>query len=121
MARPKKRKPAVGRPAAAPTGGKDLLGQLRRLQEEILRAQEALAQERVEVSVGGGAVKVVMGGDHKVHAIEIADELLDPDEKDMLQDLLVAAMNQATEQLQRLTVERLQAVSGGLPIPGLGL
>ncbi len=122
MARPKKKKKAAKKGMAGGLGNPaDLMSQLQRLQEEMLQAQEALAQEQVEVSLGGGAIRVVMSGDHRVLAVEIAEELLDPEEKEMLQDMLIAAFNQAKERVDALTAERLQALGGGLSLPGLGL
>lgn len=122
MARPKKKKKAAKKGMAGGLSNPaDLMSQLQRLQEEMLQAQEALAQEQVEVSLGGGAIRVVMSGDHRVLAVEIAEELLDPEEKEMLQDMLIAAFNQAKERVDALTAERLQALGGGLSLPGLGL
>jgi DNA-binding YbaB/EbfC family protein len=93
--------------------------QIQRLQEEMLQAQEALAQETVEVSVGGGAVTVMMTGHQKVQAVHIAREAVDPDDVEMLQDLILAAFNEAVEQSQGLAADRMGALTGGLNLPGL--
>lgn len=122
MARPKKKKKAFKKGATAGLGHPaDLMARVQQLQEEMLRVQETLAQEKVEVSLGGGAVRLVMSGDHQVLEVEIAEDLLSPEEKDMLQDMLVAAFNQAKEQVDALLAERLQGLSGGLSLPGFGL
>ncbi len=121
MARPKKRK--VPTPRSARGGGsrpEDMISRLQQIQEELAKVQEALAAETVEATAGGGAVRVVVNGRQEVQAIEIADELLDPEEKEMLQDLLIVALNQALEQSQALATERLQRISAGLSLPGLG-
>ena len=94
-------------------------GALQQLQQKMLQTQELLATETVEVSVGGGAVKVVVTGQQKIQSIEIGQEALAAGDKEMLQDLLVAAMNQAIEKSQELASERLNTITGGLNIPGL--
>lgn len=93
--------------------------QIQKLQEEMLRTQEALGEETVEVSVGGGAVTVVMTGHQKLQSITIAPEAVDPDDVEMLQDLILAAVNEAVEQSQGLAADRMSSLTGGLNIPGL--
>lgn len=93
--------------------------QVQKLQEEMLKAQESLGEETVEVSVGGGAVTVVMTGHQKLQSITIAPEAVDPDDVEMLQDLILAAVNEAVERSQGLAADRLSALTGGLGIPGL--
>ena len=95
------------------------MAQVQKMQEEMARVQQALAEEVLEVTVGGGAVRVTITGQQEVRAIEVDPELLDPEEVEMLQDMLVAAINQAIEKSQALAAERLQAVTGGLSLPGL--
>ncbi len=124
MARPKKRRtPRGAKPAGlGGLGGgspMDLMAQVQKMQEEMAKAQEALADEVLEVSVGGGAVRVKITGQQQVRAIEIDPELLDPEEVEMLQDMLVAAVNAAIEKSQAVAAERLQAITGGLSLPGL--
>ena len=102
-------------------GGKNMMRQLQEMQEKMLAEQEALADETVEVSVGGGAVKIVMTGHQKVESIEIQPELLDPAESEMLSDLLMAAVNEAVEQSQQLAQERMGSLTQGMGLPpGLG-
>jgi DNA-binding YbaB/EbfC family protein len=91
-----------------------------KLQERLKRAQEQLAQEEVEATAGGGAVRVVITGDLKVKSIRIDPEIVDPADVDGLEDLILAAVNQAIEKAQALAAERLGAVTGNLKIPGLG-
>ena len=124
MARPKKRKAPRGmRPSGlGGLGGgsrMDLMAQVQKMQEEMAKIQDELAEEVLEVSVGGGAVRVTITGQQEVRSIEIDPELLDPEEIDMLQDMLVAAINQAIETSQARAAERLQAITGGLSLPGL--
>jgi len=115
VAKGKVRAQGIGR--APKVGG--VAQQLQRLQEEMLQAQDALGQETVEVSVGGGAVTVVMTGHQKVESVVIAPEAVDPEDVEMLQDLIVAAVNEAVERSQGLAADRMGTLTGGLNIPGL--
>lgn len=89
------------------------LKQIQELQAKILEAQEALGQETVSVSVGGGAIKVVMSGDQKVKSMEIDPAVLE--DVEMLQDLIIAAINEAIEKSQQLAADKMSAFTGGLP------
>ncbi|MCS7219741.1 MAG: YbaB/EbfC family nucleoid-associated protein [Anaerolineae bacterium] len=95
------------------------MAQLQKLQEEMLQVQEALGEETVEVSVGGGAVVVVMTGHQRLRSVKIDPAVVDPQDVEMLQDLIVAAVNEAIEKSQSLAAERLGALTGGLGLPGL--
>lgn len=99
--------------------GGDMLRQIQQLQEEMARAQEALGSETVQVSVGGGVVQMVMTGHQRLQSVTIAPEILNPDDAEMLQDLIVAAVNEAIERSQQLASERMSAITGGLSLPGL--
>ena len=92
---------------------------IKQMQQKLLKAQEELANESVEVSVGGGAVKIVMTGAQQVRSVAISPEALDPNDVEMLQDLMVAAINDAVAKSQELATKRLSQVTGGLKIPGL--
>jgi hypothetical protein len=107
------RKPSGGAPGAG------MMGQLQKLQEEMARAQERLEQETVEVTVGGGAVKATMTGHQKLLSITISPEVIDPEDVEMLQDMILAAVNEAIERSQGLAADRMSALTGGLNIPGL--
>jgi DNA-binding YbaB/EbfC family protein len=101
---------------------KQMMQQIQKLQEEMLKAQEELGDEVVEVTVGGGVVKVVMTGHQKLEAVEIDPDVLDPDDVEMLQDLIVAAaVNEAVERSQEMAADRMSGFTGGLNIPGLGM
>lgn len=93
--------------------------QIQKLQEEMLKTQEALGEEIVEVSVGGGAVKVVMTGHQRLQSITIDPHVVDPEDVDMLQDLILAAVNEGLDRTQALAAERLGALTGGLDLGGL--
>lgn len=97
----------------------NLMKQAQRMQAELARAQEEIANERIEVSVGGGAVKAVMTGALVLESLSIDPSAVDPEDPGMLEDLVVAAVNEALRQAQEMTAKRMQAVTGGLKIPGL--
>ncbi len=97
-----------------------LLAQVQKIQEEMLAAQEALKNEIVEVSVGGGVVTVRMTAAQEVVDIEIKPEVVDPDDVEILQDLLVAAFNEALSKARALTEERMAPFANLLEGSGLG-
>ena len=100
-------------------GGGGMMGQLKRMQEQLAAIQAQLADETVTASVGGGAVKVTMTGDQKCKAVTIDPELLKDADAEMLQDLLLSAVNMALDQSRELQSERMGPLAGGLG--GLGL
>lgn len=117
-----KRPSSTGRPAAGPglaMGGGGMMNQIRQLQEEMARTQESLGDEVVTVSVGGGAVQMTMTGQNHLQSVQITPDILNPDDVEMLQDLIVAAVNEALEQAQKLASDRMDVFTGGLNIPGL--
>lgn len=100
-----------------------MMRQIQKMQEDIAAAQAALETETVEVSVGGGALTVVITGSQKIQSIKINREAIDLEDEEWLndlQDLLVAAMNQAIQQSQTFASERMSAATGGLDsmLPG---
>ncbi|MGB4592617.1 MAG: YbaB/EbfC family nucleoid-associated protein [Coriobacteriia bacterium] len=96
-----------------------IMKQAQRMQAEMARVQDELKDERVEVSVGGGAVKVVMTGELVVDSVIIDPAAADPDDVAMLQDLITAAVNEAVRQAQDVAGRKMSAVTGGMGIPGL--
>ena len=105
-----------GLPGGAKGG---LADQLQAMQQQMLEAQEALADKTVEVSSGGGAVSVVITGHQKLQSITIDPEVVDPGDVEMLQDLIIAAINEAVEASQNLAADEMGSITGGLNIPGL--
>jgi DNA-binding YbaB/EbfC family protein len=96
-----------------------MLKQAQQLQQRLIQAQEALDQETVEASVGGGAVTVTASGKQKVLKITIDPAAVDPQDVPMLEDLVLAAVNEAMDKAQELASQRLGAITGGMNIPGL--
>jgi DNA-binding YbaB/EbfC family protein len=89
-----------------------------KMQADMAAAQEALASEIVEASAGGGMVTVKITGDLQVKEIAIDPDAVDPEDVEMLQDMILAAVNQAVTQAQELAATRMGAVTGGLGGPG---
>ncbi|MEE8470650.1 MAG: YbaB/EbfC family nucleoid-associated protein [Dehalococcoidia bacterium] len=98
---------------------KDMLRQAQQMQAKLLKAQEELEKSTVDASSGGGAVTVVVSGGQKLCSIKISPEAVDPDDVGMLEDLVLAAVNEGMEKAKELAASRLQSVTGGLNIPGL--
>jgi DNA-binding YbaB/EbfC family protein len=96
-------------------GQMGMMQQIQKLQEQLTQAQEQLAQETVTYTAGGGAIKVVMTGDQRCQSVEIDRELLKDVDIEMLQDLVLAAVNGALEASRALASERLGPLAGGLP------
>ena len=99
----------------------DMLKQVQKVQADMAAAQEALKSELIETTAGGGAVKVTIGGDSVVRAIEIAPEAIDPEDPELLADTLVAAINQAITQAQTVAAKKMEAASGQLGAMGKNL
>jgi DNA-binding YbaB/EbfC family protein len=99
-----------------PGGQSGMLQQFQRLQQQLAEAQAKLAEETVTATAGGGAVKVTMTGDQKCKAVEIAPDLVKEADAEMLQDLVLAAVNLALDQSRELAADRLGPITGGLPI-----
>ncbi len=104
------------RPNIPQKGGQmGMMQQIQKLQEQLVQAQEQLAQETVNYSAGGGVIKVVMTGDQKCQSVQIDPELLKDMDVEMLQDLVLSAVNGALDASRALASERLGPLAGGLP------
>ncbi|MFP4343543.1 MAG: YbaB/EbfC family nucleoid-associated protein [Anaerolineales bacterium] len=100
----------------------DLMRQVQKMQQDVERVQAEAEQEVITVTVGGGAVEVAITGGLEIQQIKIEPEVVDPEDVDMLQDLIIAAVNEAIQKAQEMMAERMSAVTGGLGgmgIPGL--
>ncbi|MFQ5498456.1 MAG: YbaB/EbfC family nucleoid-associated protein [Candidatus Zixiibacteriota bacterium] len=99
----------------------NMMKQVQQMQAKMEQLQQELEQKQVEGSAGGGMVKVVANGKHEIISITIDPEVVDKNDVDMLQDLVVAAVNQAQQKAQELQAEQMSSITGGLNIPGLNL
>jgi nucleoid-associated protein EbfC len=103
-----------------PGGAGGLMAQVQKIQQDMMEAQESLKDEIVEASVGGGMVTVRMTASQELKEIEIKPDVVDPDDVEMLQDLLVAAFNEAVAKAQAVTEERMAPFADMLDMGGLG-
>ncbi|MFC1813867.1 YbaB/EbfC family nucleoid-associated protein [Thermodesulfobacteriota bacterium] len=97
----------------------NMMKQAQKLQAKMLRLQEEMAEKTVETTSGGGMVKVVTNGRQQVVSIEIEKEVIDPDDVEMLQDLILAAVNDAIVKSQEMVSDEMSKLTGGMNIPGL--
>ncbi len=97
----------------------DIMKQAQKMQQELLRIQEELATKTVEAASGGGMVTVVVSGRMELTSIKIEKDVVDPNDIEMLQDLVLAAVNEGIAKAQEMTKNEMAKVTGGLPIPGL--
>ena len=97
----------------------NIMKQAQKMQAQIAKVQEELAEKTVEASAGGGMVTVVVNGKQEVLSIKIEPEVIDAQDKEMLQDLVVAAVNEGLRKSQEMVAEEMKKITGGLQIPGL--
>ncbi|MCJ7772608.1 MAG: YbaB/EbfC family nucleoid-associated protein [Desulfobacterales bacterium] len=97
----------------------NMMKQAQMLQSKMAKLQEEMAEKTVEATSGGGMVKVVANGSQRIVSIQIEKEVIDPEEADMLQDLVVAAVNDALSKSQEMVSSEISKLTGGLNIPGL--
>ena len=96
-----------------------MMKQAQQLQSKMLKLQEELAEKTVETSSGGGMVKVVASGKQQLVSIQIEQEVVDPNDVEMLQDLILAAVNDALTKAQEMVSGEMSKLTGGMNIPGL--
>jgi nucleoid-associated protein EbfC len=106
--------------ASQPGGRPDMRQQIIKIQEQMLQTQEELGEKTVTTTAGGGVIEVVMTGHQRVESITIDPEVVDPQDVEMLQDLMIAAINEALEKSQALAAEQMGALTGGLGLGDLG-
>ena len=97
----------------------NMMKQAQKLQAKMLRMQEEMAAKTVEATAGGGMVQVVANGRQQIVSIQIEAEVVDPDDVEMLQDLVLAAVNDALSKSQAMVSQEMGKLTGGLNIPGL--
>ena len=98
---------------------KFVMRQARELQAKLAKAQQELADITIEASSGGGAVKVTINGQQKIQSVKILPEAINPEDVELLEDLVLTAVNEAVAKSQELAAKRLGKLTGGLNIPGL--
>ncbi|MGI5857562.1 MAG: YbaB/EbfC family nucleoid-associated protein [Candidatus Merdivicinus sp.] len=96
-----------------------MIKQAQKMQEEMEKAQEEIKAKEYSTTVGGGVVEITMTGDKVLKAITLKPEIVDPEDIETLQDLIVSGVNEVLRQVETETEEKMNAISGGLNIPGL--
>ena len=102
-------------------GGGNMLEQLQKMQEEMQRKTALLEEQDYEVRVGGGLVRAVMSGKKQLRVIEIAPEIVDPDDVETLQDLILAAVNEVILTVEEAAAKEMEQITGTMQLPGIGL
>jgi hypothetical protein len=93
--------------------------QAQELQAKLVKAQQELAEMTAEVSSGGGVIKIVIDGQQRIRSVTISPEVINAEDAEMLEDLVMAAVNEAIQKSQELAASHLGSLTGGLKIPGL--
>ena len=96
----------------------NMLKKARKMQEDMQKIQEELKQQTVDVSVGGGAVALIMNGEKKIVSLKIAKDAIDPEDPEMLEDLITTAVNEAGKKADEMVQQGMSKVTGGLGLPG---
>ena len=96
-----------------------LLKQAQQMQAKMAQMQAELAEKSVEASAGGGMVKVVMNGRHEIVSVKIDPEVVDPQDVEMLEDLVAAAVTEAVNRVEEMVRDEMSSITGGLPLPGM--
>lgn len=106
-----------GMPGGGGGNMNQLLQQAQKMQQAAQRAQEEIKKSEIEATSGGGAVKVKIGGDHEIKEMHIDPAAVDPDDVEMLQDMIIAACNEAQRKLEELSEAKMGSVTGGMKMP----
>ena len=99
----------------------NLMKQAQKMQEDITKKQAEIDEMEFTASVGGGAVEVTVSGKREVLNVKLAEEVVDPEDIEMLQDLIIVAVNEGLRQIDEISNTEMSKLTGGLNIPGLGL
>lgn len=97
----------------------NMMKQVKKMQADMAKMQEELANRTIEASSGGGVVTVVANGKQEIISINIKPEAVDPEDVEMLQDMVLAAVNEALRQSQEMVTKEMSKITGGMNIPGL--
>ena len=96
----------------------NMLKKAKKMQEELQKKQEELKKQTVDVSVGGGAVSLTLNGEKQITALKIAKDAIDPEDPEMLEDLITTAVNEAGKKADEMVQKSMSQVTGGLGLPG---
>ena len=96
-----------------------MMKKVQKMQAEMLKMQEELKTRTVETTVGGGAVTIVANGKKEIESIKIKPEAIDPDDVEMLQDMIVSGVNEALRKIDEMTEREMSKITGGMKLPGM--
>lgn len=96
-----------------------IMKQVQKMQKDMLKLQEELKEKTVEATAGGGVVKAVASGKKQLVSVEIQPEVVDPDDIEMLQDLILAAVNEALQKAEDMVTDEMGKITGGMNLPGM--
>ena len=96
-----------------------MMKKVQKMQAEMLKMQEELKTRTVETTVGGGALTIVANGKKEIESIKIKPEVLDPDDVEMLQDMIVSGVNEAMRKIDEMTEREMSKITGGMKLPGM--
>ncbi len=99
----------------------NIMKQAKKMQEKMARLQQELETRTIEAQAGGGMVKVLVNGRYELVSLKIEKEVVNPEDIDMLQDLIVAAVNEGIRKSQEMAQSEMAKITGGLAIPGMGM
>jgi len=105
-----------------PGGGmsmQQMMKQAQKMQRQMEEMQADMASKSLDISAGGGAIKVTINGEKQLTALTISPEVVDPDDVEMLQDLVISAVNEAIRQMDESTSSQMAKITGGMSLPGL--
>jgi DNA-binding YbaB/EbfC family protein len=94
-----------------------MMKKVQKMQADMAKLQEELKLRTLEVTAGGGAIKVVISGDKEIRSLKIAPEAIDPEDVEMLEDMLIAAFNEAVKKVDEMTASEMGKVTGGMNLP----
>ena len=97
----------------------EMMKQARKMQEQLAQAQESMKDVTIDASAGGGMVKATVNGDLELVSIQIDPDALDPEDVDLLQDMIVAAVNEAIRGVSEVASKQMSSITGGLNVPGM--
>lgn len=110
---------AKGKFPGMPGNMNNMMKQVQKMQKQMEQMQEELEQREVEASAGGGAITVKVNGKKEILDIKLKPEIVDPDDIEMLQDLIIAATNEALRSAEEMMAKEMGKITGGMNIPGL--
>ena len=105
--------------SSGPSNMQAMLKQAQKMQEDMAAKQEELEAREYDISAGGGVVNVKINGKKEIQAVQLSPEIVDPDDIETLEDLIVAAVNEAVKKVEAISAEEMQKITGNIGLPGM--